>query len=254
MQAPSHVLASLIEPALLALSKPSEARLQRMLEKAQELRRTVRTAFKESGRNVDAPSFDFGVATAFVELLATAKQRSVLGDSLRELTGVPLGIETLHLIGFLSHSGIEATQGDLADVLKIDRGNFSRRIRQFEELALVDSSKKGRKLSYELTALGFDVLSELRPGWRAIHPMSHEKLISEAAAATAATSIVASIQRVIAGEQSEGRLMDELFTRVIEMGGRSTDLLGVAKSQSRTPFGGPLPDKTPRVSFEVRAA
>lgn len=254
MQIQSHNLAILIEPALLALSKPSGELVREVLAEAQALVRQSRAALRQRQAEPDMASFELGVATTFTELLATMEQRSYLDDAMRGVAEVAQGVDVLHVIAFLSRSGIDATQGDLADQLGIDRGNFNRRIRRLEELDLVRSQRRGRKLTYSLSALAYDILTELRPGWRAIHPITRELLESEGAAERAAAGIVMSIHQAIARENV--REFHDPVRKSADMFEAAIGLLGVPKFQTRSEFGTPAghrPDQA-KVEFRVERA
>ncbi|WEN13785.1 winged helix-turn-helix domain-containing protein [Rhodanobacter sp. AS-Z3] len=123
-----------------------------------------------------APSFELGAGTAFVEMLGTMQQRSILGDAIRAATEAPRGTEILHLVGVLSLSTAAATQGGLADRLGIDRGNFNRYVRRLADAGLIQSQRSSRRVDYRPLPLGLEVLNYLRPGWKALDPKTNTLL------------------------------------------------------------------------------
>lgn len=250
----SHVVARLIETTLLAVAKPNSEFIRAALGRAQEETRTVRELLRSSGQEVHAPSFELGAGTAFIEVLATMDQRSILGDAIRAAREIQSGVETLHAIAFMARSAQEATQGELADRLGVDRGNFNRRARRLEEAGLVVSQRSGRKVIYALSPLGVDVLNEVRPGWRAIHPETLEVLATEDAARAAASRIAIALQETLAAEQGiVGYRMGAMFGG-IGLHDAATDLLGVARIQTRTIYGSPFQARTEQLFTEHRVA
>lgn len=251
---PSHTLARLIEPALQAVSYPRGDRIRPVLSEARSLMRTAKDALRERGGDLDPLSFELGVGTAFVEMLATVEQRSVLGDAVRVAESAQRGLETLHVIGFLSRASVDATQGELADRLRIDRGNFSRLVRSLEDAGLVKSKRTGRKLTYELPPLGVDALSYLRPGWKAIHPQTSHLLDTEDEAVTVANTIAGNLQRSIEQDQSgASELMGLVFGRS-GAGVKAPTIFGITRSSGRTSFGSAGAAPRSQQSFEYRAA
>ena len=171
----SKVLSQLIEPSLRALRRGYGELLFPLARQAEVAVAQAANKIRERDRGIDEPSFDLGVATTFSQLLTTAAERSVLSDAVRKLEGLTKGLETLHHIALLNYAeNTDATQAAVADRIGEDRGNFNRRIYKLQELGLVETEKRGRQVLCALSALGTDVLSELRPGWRAIDPASQE--------------------------------------------------------------------------------
>lgn len=197
MQLHSDTLAELIEPTLHALRQPTGQRLSPLLVKAKESVVRARAALRNNGP-VHPPSFELGVASAFTQLLSTASQRSVLSDAMAAVTALPKGIETLHQVALINRSAPIATQGDLADRIGMDRGNFNRRIRRLKEDGLVESQRRGQALVYSLTPLGMDVLTEIRPGWRALHPSTLATVHTEEHATELARNMAGALQHEIA--------------------------------------------------------
>ncbi len=188
------------------------------------------------------PSFELGVASTFTQLLGTAQQRSVLNDAMQGTKDVPQGIETLHQLALINRATTEATQCLLADRIGADRGNFNRRIRRLEAIGLVDSQRQGPSLLYTITALGLDVLTELRPGWRAIHPSTLGDIADDDEARKAAADLVAVLGLSIEGGLDKGMTKDlpgSLHVSRLQMG------LNVSMSDSSSLH--PLIDAPPRL-------
>lgn len=190
----SDILAELIEPTLYALRQPRGELLGPLLLQARDAGLRARQVL-QGPQSLHVPSFELGVATTFTQLLSTAKQRSVLNDALQAVKDISQGVETLHQLALIGRSAAEATQRDLADRIGVDRGNFSRRIRKLESLGLVESERRGQALVYALTPLGSDVLSELRPGWRAINPSTLNPIANEREAADLASGLANTLQQ-----------------------------------------------------------
>lgn len=217
----SETLAELIEPTLYALRNPNGEQLEPLVALARSARLHARTALREAGREVDPPSFELGVATSFMELLTITEQRSVLSDAARMVKSLPQGLETLHQIAVISRSGTDANQGELAERIGADRGNFNRRIKKLGGHGLIESRRRGQSLVYALTGLGMDVLTQLKPGWRAIHPNTQATITTEVEAFQAAqeefgriiSSINSGLERIPAEGLTKTKTLRRLYKK-----------------------------------------
>ncbi len=235
MRVNSTTLAELIEPTLFSLRRPSHQALAALVERALTL-----VAEKSSvlGRDLAAlhqPSYEFGVATTFAELLSTAEQRSEFGDAAEKVRGLEWAQRLLHELALIERHGIPVRQQSLAQQLEMDRGNLSRRIQKLIALHLIERRAAGLAGSHFcLTALGRDVLDDLVPGWQADNPATRECFTSDEAAATAATSILERHLREMIGARI--REFPMLYDQAIKVMAHSTSppsnhaLFGVSKA------------------------
>lgn len=182
----SETLADLIEPTLYALRNPSSDLLEPLVKSARNARLHAQAALRTTRRDVDLYSFELGVASAMTELLTVADQRTVISDAAKVVKSMPKGLETLHQVAFINRSGLDANQGELAKRIGTDRGNFNRRIKKLLNSGLIESQRRGQSVVYALTPLGMDLLTQLKPGWRAIHPSTHDEICTELEAARVA--------------------------------------------------------------------
>jgi DNA-binding MarR family transcriptional regulator len=187
----SKVLNELIEPTLYAVRQGRFDEVQTVHQRARDALRAAKQALLDNDEQVHASSFELGVASALTEMLATAQQRTLFNDAIRSVRSVTGGVQTLHEIALVARSGNAISQKQLAERVGMDAGNFNRRIKSLEELGVVVPKRDGRSLTYEVTALGTDVLNELVPGWRAVHPINHSRFASEEDAAAAANTLAA---------------------------------------------------------------
>lgn len=200
----SETLTELIEPTLFALRSPTGALTSPLVAQARASRLRARAALHDAGRDVDALSFELGVASTFTELLAVTEQRCVLNDALRTVKSIPQGLETLHQIAVINRSGTEANQGELAERIGVDRGNFNRRIRKFVDQGLIESQRRGQSVLYDLTPLGMDVLTQLKPGWRAVNPFTQADVTTE-------------VEALLVAEEEFGRLIANISSGLERM-------------------------------------
>lgn len=191
MQPRSQTLAALLEPTLRVLSRPQAEALDDLALKARQARSAIRDQFRGTGEPIHPASFELGVATSFMTLLSTAAQRSQLSDAVHLVRQSAQGLRALHQIAVLNRLSTPASQGDLADKIGTDRGNFNRTIQKFEAGGLVESARQGASRYYSLTPLGHDVLARLLPGWRAVDPITGTLLQSEGEAIAAADRVLA---------------------------------------------------------------
>lgn len=175
----SETLAELIEPTLYALRNPSSDLLEPLVKSARNARLHAQAALRTTSRDVDLYSFELGVASAMTELLTVADQRTVISDAAKVVKSMPKGLETLHQVAFINRSGLDANQGELAKRIGTDRGNFNRRIKKLLSSGLIESQRRGQSVVYALTPLGMDLLTQLKPGWRAIHPSTQDEVCTE---------------------------------------------------------------------------
>lgn len=234
MAVTSNMLAQLIEPTLFFSSRPNEKGVTGLLDRAQTLVREVKDEMQAAGEQVHQPSFELGVGKAFVELLATIRQRTWLNDAMRSLEEIPKGTEALHTLAFLERSSVQATQGELADLLGVDRGNFSRNVRRLEEGGFLRSQRAGKKVLYYLTPMASEILDEARPGWKAIHPQTLELLEKDAAAASAVYKMLPSIDALTVREHVEIFQAAKAAAPAGMLQSAGTDLLGMAKMSRMT--------------------
>lgn len=169
----SQAIARLIEPTLLAITRPDADGVGDLQNDARAFTHSVQAEMKARGEVLHQPSFELGAGTAFVEILATVQQRSGFANALRIANEVPRGLDVLHLIALQINAGSSGNQGELADQLNINRGNFSRHIRRLEEAGLVHSQRANRNVTYSLSMLGMDVLDHLRAGWSIHDPRTN---------------------------------------------------------------------------------
>lgn len=195
MRLKSEALAGLLEPTLFVLHRPDEERIGKLLAQARAALFRASDALEADGREPDRISYELGVATTFTQLLATADQRQYLNAIIARVMDIKDGVKTLHEIALIGRSASEPTQRDLAALLNVDRGNFNRRISLLDQLGVVESRRKGQSRVYAITDLGRDILDELRPGWRAVHPSRDEMMRTEAEAKRVASDIAMSIIR-----------------------------------------------------------
>lgn len=132
------------------------------IEQARAAAQEASAAIHRHGQGVHQPSFDLGVTTTIIRLLDTTTQDRWLSDLRAVARAVPHGLQTLQEIARLNALGSQPTQQELADRLRVDRGNFNRRIRKLTDLGLIESSRRRRALLYALTALGQKV-AQARP-------------------------------------------------------------------------------------------
>lgn len=189
----SHHFSVLVEPALCVLRKNSGGAISPVLQRARQALASAEAQLAASGSDLHVPSFELGAVGALCEMLGTAWQRTQFSDALQAVESVNRGVDTLHELAIINRSSEEATQSVLAERIGADRGNFNRRISRLEELGLVASRRQGRTRAYSLTALGMDLLSELRPGWRSIKPESADRIGSEAESREVASGLIAKI-------------------------------------------------------------
>ncbi|WP_281848698.1 MarR family winged helix-turn-helix transcriptional regulator [Dyella sp. GSA-30] len=159
--------------------------------KARKARSAIRDQLRDAGESIHVASFELGVATSFMTLLSTAAQRSQLSDAVHLVRQSAQGLRALHQIAVLNRLSTPASQGDLADKIGANRGNFNRTIQKFEAGGLVESVRKGASRYYSLTPLGHDVLARLLPGWRAVDPITGALLQSEGEALAAVDKVLA---------------------------------------------------------------
>lgn len=113
----------------------------------------------------------------------------------------------------------------------------------------------GRKLIYDLTLLGIDVLNHARPGWKALHPETLNLLGSETEDKTVAATIATALQQAIGQEQSEAtKLINAVIGRLDTRSTRPTSLFEATKSQCRRTFGASISQQLPQALVEHRAA
>lgn len=186
----SDTLAELIEPALYALRNPKGAVVAPVAAQARAARLRARSQIQNAGEEVHMPSFELGVASTFTELLAVTEQRSVINDATQAVKSIAQGLETLHQIAVINRTATVANQRELAEQIGADPGNFNRRIRRLVEQGLIESERRGQAMLYTLTPLGLDVLTLLKPGWRAIHPDTHAPVTTEVEALEAARQVM----------------------------------------------------------------
>jgi len=237
MAVTSNILSQLIEPTLFFAARPGEKAVVSLLAKARGLTREVKDAMRAAGEQVHRPSFELGVGSAFVEMLATIKQRTWLNDAIRTLEEIPKGIEALHTVAFLECSSVQATQGELADLIGVDRGNFSRHVRRLEDGGFLRSQRAGKTVLYYLMPMGSEVLNEVRPGWKAIHPQTLKLLDTEAAAASAVLAMMPSLQVLVVQEQAhifQAAKTTKAAIAEFMIQSAGTDLLGIAKMSRRS--------------------
>lgn len=240
----SDTLAELIEPALYALRQPRGELVVPLLAQARAADLRARELLRLSGP-LHQPSFELGVASTFTQLLSAAAQRSALNDAIQGAKDVQQGVEALHQLALISRLTTETTQRELADRIGADRGNFNRRIHKLESLGLVESQRRGQALVYSITALGIDVLSELRPGWRAIHPSTLAPVASEREARDIATGLVTALRQSI-----DGAFEREMIESLVEVLPASPRLVSV-KPFTQIAFGeGRSVDRRPRLEPE----
>mgnify|MGYP003575290268 CR=1 FL=1 len=170
----SQTIARLIEPTLHAVSRPTGEKLRAAHQEASAVVRAIKDNMKSQDLVVHAPSFELGAGSAFLEVLATLQERSVLGDAVRSVGETPRGIEIVHQIALVRTKDQDMGQREIAELLDIDPGNFSRYVRRLEASGVVDVLRSGKQVIYSLSMLGQDVLEQLRPGWKATNPLTNE--------------------------------------------------------------------------------
>ncbi|XQA60982.1 hypothetical protein ACM9XD_16465 [Xanthomonas sacchari] len=195
MRLKSEVLAELLEPTLFGLQRPNGERIGKLLSQARAALLRASDMLQMEGREPDRISYELGVATTFTQLLATADQRQYLNDVIARVKDIKDGVQTLHEIALIGRSAPEPTQRELATLLNADRGNFNRRITLLEQVGVVESRRSGQSRVYAMTDLGLDVLGELQPGWRAVHPSRSEMMRTEAETKRVASEIATTIIR-----------------------------------------------------------
>ncbi|MFC5438361.1 MarR family transcriptional regulator [Rhodanobacter umsongensis] len=162
MQASTEVLERLMGSALRAITQPQSKQVDMAIEQARAAAQEASVAVHRHGRGVHQPSFDLGVTTTIVRLLDTTTQDRWLSDLRAVARAIPHGLQTLQEIARLNALGSQPTQQELADRLRVDRGNFNRHIRKLTDLGLIESSRRRQALLYALTALGEEV-AQARP-------------------------------------------------------------------------------------------
>lgn len=191
MRINSSTLAELIEPTLFSLRWPSQQALATLVERALTLAAEKSAVLGRESGALHQPSYEFGVATTFAELLSTAEQRSEYGDAMETVRGLEWAQRLLHELALIEKHGVPVRQQSLAQQLEMDTGNLSRRIQKLTAHNLIERRAAGAAGShFYLTALGRDVLDDLMPGWQANNPAVRECFASDEAAATAASGIL----------------------------------------------------------------
>lgn len=211
MRVKSEILAELLEPTLSALRQPRSERINDTLKQAKAALLRATDAIHALERPTDQLSIELGVASTLTQLLAAAAQRSVFNNVVSDLRRITGGLEALHQIALVGRSASEPTQREVADRIGADRGNFNRRVRQLEELGLVTSKRRGQARVYAMTDLGLDVLGEVVPGWRGVHPLRPQiPLRTEAEAQLAACETA---EQIIGG----CKLLDAVQSKVLDV-------------------------------------
>lgn len=191
MRINSSTLAELIEPTLFSLRQPSQQTLAELVERALTLVAEKSAVLGRDTTALHQPSYEFGIATTFAELLSTAEQRSEFGDATKTVRGLEWAQRLLHELALIERHGVPVRQHSLAQQLAMDTGNLSRRIQKLIELNLIERRAAGTAGShFHLTALGRDVLDDLVPGWQANNPATRACFASDEAAAIAASGIL----------------------------------------------------------------
>jgi DNA-binding MarR family transcriptional regulator len=203
MQMSSQAIARLVEPVLFVAARPTEERVKAALDEAQSLWRDLQDQMQRERVAVHEHSYELGASAAFLEILSTLYQRSSFTEAVRAAQEAPQGVETLHVIGMLGRSAKEWAQGDLADALGTDRGNFNRHVKRLLDANLVAATRAGKRVVYSLTLLGMDVLTSVRPGWEALHPSVGTLFETEEQAANAARGIAEDLQRDAIGGEAQ---------------------------------------------------
>lgn len=162
MQASTEVLERLMRPALRAITQPRSKQVDMAIEQARAAIQEASAAVYRHGQGMHQPSFDLGVTTTIVRLLDTTTQDRWLSDLRAVARAVPHGLQTLQEIARLNALGSRPTQQELADRLRVDRGNFNRCIRKLTDLGLIESNRRRQALLYALTALGQEI-AQARP-------------------------------------------------------------------------------------------
>jgi len=157
MQASTEVLDRLMDSALRALRQPRSKHVDMAIGRAWDAGQVASAVVHRHGQGVHQPSFDLGITTTLVRLLDTITQDRWLDDLRAVARAVPHGLRTLQEIARLNALGRQPTQQELADRLRVDRGNFNRHIRKLTDLGLIESNRRRQALLYALTGLGQEV-------------------------------------------------------------------------------------------------